>query len=218
MCKCLNVAVLSFSQLYTWAVRVQPEDLTAKARIRESAIELFASGGIATTSLRSIAARAGVSPSLITHHFGTKAALREAVDAAVLETFDQAFASVEVAGSPEAVSEQVNAAIAGIIGGDRAVREYLGRSLVEATDASQRLFDSLTDLITEGLGSLESAGFVRRGTDETWRAYAVLFIILGPILLGRQLESRLGIDAFTPDVVAARSASNIDLLRHGLFT
>lgn len=197
---------------------MQSEDLTAKARIREAALELFASDGIATTSLRSIAARAGVSPSLITHHFGSKTALRHAVDTAVLDAFALALRSVEVAGSPEAVSEQINAAIAGIIGGERAVRDYLGRSLVEATDASQQLFDSLSDLVTDGLESLESAGFVRSGTDETWRAHAVLFIVLGPILLGRQLESRLGTDAFAPALVAARSASNIDLLRYGLFT
>lgn len=197
---------------------MQPDDLTARARIREAALELFAADGIATTSLRSIAARAGVSPSLITHHFGSKTALRNAVDSAVLDAFAQALRSVEVAGTPDAVSDQINAAIAGIIGSDRAVREYLGRSLVEATDASQQLFDALSDLLTDGLGDLESAGLVRRGTDETWRTYAMLFIILGPILLGRQLESRLGTDAFAPDVVAARSASNIDLLRYGLFT
>lgn len=218
MCRSRHAAAHLFSELYTRAVPVQPDDLTAKARIREAALELFASGGIASTSLRSVAARAGVSPSLITHHFGSKMALRKSVDAAVLDAFDQALASVEVAGSPEAVSDQINTAIAGIIGGDRAVREYIGRSLVEATDASQQLFDSLTDLIIDGLGTLESAGFVRRGTDETWRAYAVLFIILGPILLGRQLEARLDTDAFAPEVVAARSASNVDLMRHGLFT
>ena len=218
MCNSSHVTVCTFRKLYAWAVPVQPDDLTARARIREAALELFAANGIATTSLRSIAARARVSPSLITHHFGSKTALRNAVDAAVLDAFAQALESVEVAGSPEAVSDQINAAIAGIIGGDRAVRDYLGRSLVEATDASQQLFDALSDLVTDGLEALESAGFVRRGTDERWRAYAVLFIILGPILLGRQLESRLGTDAFTPDVVATRSASNIDLLRYGLFT
>jgi len=51
-----------------------------------------------------------------------------------------------------------------------------------------------------------------------WRTYAVLFVILGPIMLSRQLEARLGADAFEPEVVRVRSTSNVDLFRHGLFT
>ncbi len=115
--------------------------------------------------MRSIAARAGVSPSLIIHHFGTKAALRDAVDAAVLDAFEHALASVDVSGSPEGVSDRINAAVANIIGGDQAVRDYLGRSLVEANEASQHLFDALSDLVTDGLTALETAGLVRHGTD-----------------------------------------------------
>jgi AcrR family transcriptional regulator len=206
------------SKLYSRAVPVQPGDLTARARIREAALELFARDGVAGTSMRSVAAKAGISPSLVVHHFGTKERLRDSVDDAVLTAFRQALASVELRGSPEEVSGRLNEAIASIIGGDRAVREYLGRSLFEATASSQRLFDALTDMITVGLVALESAGLVRRGTDPVWRAYAVLFIILGPVMLSRQLEARLDTDAFHPDIVRARSSSNIDLLRHGIFT
>lgn len=197
---------------------VQPDDLTARARIREAAIELFAAGGVAGTSMRSVAAKAGVSPSLVVHHFGTKANLRVAVDAAVLSAFETALAGIDLSGTPSEVSDRLNAAVSSVIGGDRAVRDYLGRSLFEATEPSQRLFDALTDLVTDGLDTLESAGLVRRGTDRTWRAHTVLFIILGPIVLSRQLEARLGVDAFSPDVVEARSATNIDVLQHGLFT
>jgi AcrR family transcriptional regulator len=199
-------------------VTVQPDDLTARARIREAALSLFAQDGIAATSMRSVAAKAGVSPSLVVHHFGTKAGLREAVDDAVLTAFASAMVSVDVDGGAPDVSARLNDAVASIIGGDRAVREYLGRSLFEATEASQRLFDSLVDVVTLGLDSLETTGVVRRGTDRKWRTYTVLFIILGPILLSRQLEARLQMDAFDPAVVSARSACNIDLLQRGLFT
>jgi AcrR family transcriptional regulator len=199
-------------------VPVQPSDLTAAARIREAALELFAQGGVAGTSMRSVAAKACVSPSLVVHHFGTKARLRDAVDDAVLTAFRAALESVDLDGSPEVVSGRLNEAVATVIGGDRSVREYLGRSLFEATDVSQRLFDMLSEIVTAGLESLEAAGLVRRGTDPIWRAYAVLFIVLGPVMLSRQLEARLSTDAFDPDIVRARSTSNIDLLRHGLFT
>ena len=197
---------------------MQPDDLTARARIREAAIELFAAGGVGGTSMRSVAAKAGVSPSLVVHHFGTKANLRAAVDDAVLTTFETALTGIDLSGTPSEVSDRLNAAVSSVIGRDRAVRDYLGRSLFEATEPSQRLFDSLTDLVTDGLDTLESAGLVRAGTDRTWRAHTVLFIILGPILLSRQLEARLDVDAFAPEVIAARSATNIDILQHGLFT
>ena len=205
-------------KLYDRAVPVQVDDLTARARIREAALELFARDGVAATSMRSVAAKAGVSSSLVVHHFRTKTGLRTAVDDAVLTAFGSALTSVDLSGTAEEVTDQVNRAVASIIGGDRAVRDYLGRSLFEATESSQRLFDALFDLIHSGLEALEATGVVRRGTDPVWRAYAALFIILGPIILNRQLEARIGTDAFDPAVVQARSASNIDLLRHGLFT
>lgn len=59
-------------------------DLTAKAVIRDEAIRLFAARGTQTVSLRQVSAAAGVSPGLVTHHFGARAGLREAVDAHVV--------------------------------------------------------------------------------------------------------------------------------------
>jgi TetR/AcrR family transcriptional regulator, regulator of cefoperazone and chloramphenicol sensitivity len=55
-------------------------DLTARARIREAAIALFAEKGIAATTIRDIAQAAGVSSGLLRHHFGSKEGLRDACD------------------------------------------------------------------------------------------------------------------------------------------
>jgi AcrR family transcriptional regulator len=62
---------------------VTADDLTARARIRDAAITCFAATGFGAT-VRQIAARAGVSPGLLNHHFGSKEALREQCDAEVL--------------------------------------------------------------------------------------------------------------------------------------
>jgi AcrR family transcriptional regulator len=59
------------------------DDLTARARIRDAAIACFAATGFDAT-VRQIAARAGVSAGLITHHFGSKEALRTECDNEVL--------------------------------------------------------------------------------------------------------------------------------------
>jgi AcrR family transcriptional regulator len=64
-------------------MRAAIDDLTARARIRDAAIACFAATGFDAT-VRQIAARAGVSAGLITHHFGSKDALRAACDAEVL--------------------------------------------------------------------------------------------------------------------------------------
>ena len=56
------------------------EDLTARARIRQAAIRRFAADGIDKARLKDIAADAGVTTPLITHHFGTKDGLRAACD------------------------------------------------------------------------------------------------------------------------------------------
>ncbi|MBO3740111.1 TetR/AcrR family transcriptional regulator [Actinoplanes flavus] len=55
-------------------------DLTARARIREAAITLFAERGVASASIRDIAQAAGVSSGLLRHHFGSKEGLRDACD------------------------------------------------------------------------------------------------------------------------------------------
>ena len=61
------------------------EDLTARARIRDAAIRLFAERGAAGTTVRDIADAAGVSPGLLRHHFGSKEALREICDVYMLD-------------------------------------------------------------------------------------------------------------------------------------
>jgi AcrR family transcriptional regulator len=63
-----------------------PDDLTARARLRDAAIECFARRGF-DASVREISARAGVSPGLIRHHFGSKDQLRIECDEEVLRRY-----------------------------------------------------------------------------------------------------------------------------------
>jgi AcrR family transcriptional regulator len=56
------------------------DDRTARARIRDAAIERFANEGVAAANLKDIAADAGVSTPLVIHHFGSKDGLRAECD------------------------------------------------------------------------------------------------------------------------------------------
>src|SRR5215468_3433335 len=64
---------------------IAQEDLTARARIRDAAVRLFAERGIAATTVRDIAKEAGVSAGLLRHHFGSKEDLRDACDRYTLD-------------------------------------------------------------------------------------------------------------------------------------
>lgn len=60
-----------------------PGDLTARARVRDAAVGLFALHGF-SVSVRAIAEEAGVSAALILHHFDSKEGLRRECDDHVL--------------------------------------------------------------------------------------------------------------------------------------
>jgi AcrR family transcriptional regulator len=68
---------------------VLQSDMTARARIRDSAIGYVGRHGFRSATVRAIAADAGVSPALVIHHFGSKDGLREACDAHVTGLIDE---------------------------------------------------------------------------------------------------------------------------------
>ena len=76
-----------------------PSDVTARARIRDAAVRRFAADGFGAP-VRAIAADAGVSPGLVIHHFGSKAALRAACDEHVLREVREAKTQTIVRGTP----------------------------------------------------------------------------------------------------------------------
>ena len=70
----------AFSMLFMRSARNSKDDLTARARIRDSAIVYFGRHGFQSATVRAIAADAAVSPALVIHHFGSKDGLRSACD------------------------------------------------------------------------------------------------------------------------------------------
>lgn len=62
--------------------RPRADDVNQRERLLDAALACFAAGGIAATSLRGIATRAGVTPALVNYYFGSKEQL---VDAFVVE-------------------------------------------------------------------------------------------------------------------------------------
>jgi AcrR family transcriptional regulator len=123
-----------------------PDDLTARARIRDVALRHFAERGVAGATFRGIAADAGVSPGLVQHHFGSKDELRAACDAHVL---------AELGRQSAAALEQGKLGDAGYIAAAYAVTpqltRYLVRTLVDGSPAAAALFDEIVRLTEEYL-------------------------------------------------------------------
>src|SRR5699024_6153664 len=105
-------------------------DLTGRARIRNAGLHLFAANGFAGTPLRSIAAEAGVAIGLISHHFGSKDGLREAVESWIIDLFDTAIDSADQqSADPVADAAGRDAAVARMLEDHPLVVDYLRREL-----------------------------------------------------------------------------------------
>src|SRR6478735_9012705 len=107
---------------------VLPDDLTARARIREAAFRRFAAHGVAATSLRAIAEDAGTSAALVVHHFGSKDGLVRAVDDAAVAKFRTGLEDIGTDTTPETVAASFGAVFERLIGGDPVMRSYLRRA------------------------------------------------------------------------------------------
>lgn len=165
------------------------DDRTARARIRDAAIIRFAAEGIPATSVRAIAAEAGVSPGLVIHHFGTKDGLRHACDEYV--------AGVIRANKHEAMAQ---GPALDIVAAMRRARQdvplnrYLARSLADGSPAVSALIDELVADAAEYMAEGVRAGSLRP-TDFPHERAAVLTIwVLGGLVLHEHLERLVGVD------------------------
>jgi TetR/AcrR family transcriptional regulator, regulator of cefoperazone and chloramphenicol sensitivity len=195
---------------------VKDSELSARTKIREAALTLFGTAGFGV-SVRAIADVAGCSPGLVIHHFGTKQGLREAVDESILETLLQKFAGIPSHLPADELSSSMGTVFADVIGTSPEIRQYLRRSLLEGTQASEAIFDELLALTNRSLDLLEQVGGLRASSDVLWRPFQVLFVILGTLLLEPVIQRHIDEPVYAPEVLRKRTAANYDLLARGLF-
>jgi AcrR family transcriptional regulator len=179
-------------------------DLTARARIRDAALARFGADGIAGTSVRAVAADAGVSPALVVHHFGSKEGLRQACDDFVLEGIRSGGEA-----AADALGEVLQAATP--------VRRYLARALLDGTPAASALFDEIVERTQEWLASGEEEGWVRPMSDPRGRAVTYVSWLLAPLVLGDQVGRLLGGDPAETATAVRGARAGLEMLTNGLF-
>jgi AcrR family transcriptional regulator len=157
-------------------VRAAIDDLTGRARIRDAAIDAFAATGFDAT-VREIAARAGVSPGLITHHFGSKDTLRAECDAEVLRRILELKVDTIRMSPTQAVGRIAELDQYGSTFG------YTLRSVQEGGEVGRTFLRGMIDDAREYVGAAVDAGMIRASGDPEARLELLVTQSLGGMLL-----------------------------------
>ena len=149
-------------------------------RIRAVALEGFARDGVNATSIRDVAAAAGVSPGLVQHYFPSKAALRTAVDEHVTEV---ARAALAVRNVERDIIEDLADRLTALVADHFVALQYVARGVAERDEAAMAIFDTLTELCRDQLSKLQQDGMLRADLDLEWAALHTVLINLGTVIL-----------------------------------
>ncbi|GIH24215.1 putative transcriptional regulator, TetR family protein [Acrocarpospora phusangensis] len=183
-------------------------DLTARAVIRDRALELFAARGPDGVSVRAVAAAAGVSPALVIHHFGSKDGLRAAVDDHVAAAFDGLLGE-----APDAAS-LAETMLRELPAGSPA---YLRRLLLSGDPAGTAIFRRWYEVTRSATQAMIAAGTMTEGRDPVVRAAFLMVNDLVLLLVRDQLAEVLGVDPLGAEGMARWAGEALTVYREGIF-
>jgi TetR/AcrR family transcriptional regulator, regulator of cefoperazone and chloramphenicol sensitivity len=178
------------------------KDLTARARIRDAAIDLFAEHGVEGATIRDIAQRAGVSSGLLRHHFGSKEGLRDACDEYVVSELTGLGTRFIEFGSVNRITPDT-----------LRLQRYVVRSVMDGSPAGSALFDRLLEYGERWLEVTDA-----KVPDP--KAYlAVLSVMkMSMLTMQDQLSRVLGVDTRTPEGWTRILAASIEIFSTPIIT
>ncbi len=195
---------------------ISSSDLTAYARIRNAALEGFARNGAAATSIRDVARAAGVSPSLVQHHFSSKAALVGAINDYVVAIATEAFSQPLDPDSSCDVIEQLGDRITAFVAEHPVALLYVARAAADGEPAALEIFDALVGLARAQVQSLERRGLLHAGADIDWIALHMVVFNLGTVLFQDAINRRLPQPFFSPEQLQRWNEATTSLFRRGM--
>lgn len=189
------------------------EDLTARARIRQAALDQFAEQGYEHSTIRGIATAAGVSPGLVRHHFGSKQELRDAVDEYVLQEIKRI--------NDKAVADSDHGDLGpSVLAPEAALRYrgYLVRALAEGSEVIAKMFDRMVDLTEQWVIRADANRTDPPMQDSRTRAAVINAMALGVPLMHDHLTRVLGVDTSLAEGDRKVSLALLDIYSHPLLT
>jgi AcrR family transcriptional regulator len=169
--------------------RASDDDLTAKARIRNAALDLYAEQGEDRVSMRAVAAAAGVTVGLVQHHFKTKDGLRNAVEQLVVDYHAQAIAQVPDNGTPAQVAAARDEAVRAMLEAHPTVVNYLRRALLDPNGGGGHLLVRLTELSRSEIARLRSAGLASTDRPESAQVIGLMVRQVGQLFLQPMVDA-----------------------------
>jgi AcrR family transcriptional regulator len=183
-----------------------------RAQLIETATKAFARDGFATTSLRSIAKEAGVSPALVVHHFGSREKLIEEciikslglwvsekqqfVDVSLSTAIGQWQSSIDKHGGKLQFFRQV------LLFGGEPANILFSRMVLEA----RMIIDAQIE-----------KGQMRKAGQPDDLALLMTLHGLAPLLLQEQVNKHLGGSFMEPELGARLAGANLEIYRKGIY-
>jgi AcrR family transcriptional regulator len=190
-----------------------PEDLTARARIRDAAFKHFSDHGFARATIRDIARTAGVSAGLVRHHFGSKEALRQACDEYALDALRRY--------NDEALAGEQSPAV-GAAGEGRStigpLQRYLARALIDKSSLAASLFDEMVMMGEQWLARADKDREDTPAADRRTRAALMTAMALGIPAFHEHLSRVLDIDVLGPEGDRRIAVAILDLYSHSMIS
>jgi len=186
----------------------EASDLTARARIRDAALQAFAQAGYAGATIRSIAEAAGVSPGLVRHHFGSKETLRQACDDYVLEAL-------------KGMNSQLLDDPARAARGRPSLQpfqRYLARALVDGSATVAASFEEMVTMTEQWLARADRDRTDPPAVERRVRAAVVTAMAAGIPLLHQHVSRALGADMFSPQGDRLITLALLDIYSHRLLS
>lgn len=183
-------------------------DLTARARIREAALQHFAEQGYQRATIRGIARTAGVSPGLLRHHFGSKEELRAACDEYVFDLLRRV--NTQLLGDPGGVATARSVT--------KPLERYIARALADGSATAAPLFDEMVTLTEQWLARADEARPDPPTVDRRVRAALITAMASGLPLLHEHVSRALGTDMFGPAGEHLLGLGLLDIYSHQLLS
>lgn len=179
------------------------EDRTARARVRDAALELFAEHGEDRVTMRQVANLAGVSPALVVHHFGSKTGLRAAVVDHVRTWMDELIDSATRGHLADNMLDgewaPIGELLAQTLPEGAAAPRYLRRLMMTGDPVATELLRTWHRRSVEIYRQWDSTGLLDAGPDVETRAALTMSADLGALFLADHWQQVLGYDPLRGD-------------------